>query len=363
MFRMIERRCRWLLALACIGAGLAATGLEMSDAHAGNGALLIRGASGLDERSAASVSVREALQQSGWQLSKRQFSEKEAEAAAACLRNDKPWSCMEDVLREPSLEHLAIVSVDPKKAPDGTPLTLVTARIVMAKQNLAYGDEQYCEKCNAERVKSTALAVTTKVLGRIYLDSNRSLLNIRSTPAGARIVLDGKVMGASNLALDILPGRHTVNLSLRGYRAVSRSVDVVDGEAAEVNILLEPEEQQKLPTTPPIGDGAPSEEVRILPGWVPPTTLGVGVAAVIAGSVLLYTGRDQPEGEVQNQYNVSVPGVVTIGLGVAITGLGAYLWRWPPTRSSRETATKSTIPGFSATPLPRGLAASFETSF
>ena len=337
-----------------------------SIAHAGNGALLARGDSPAPDRATASGAVQEALSQSGWRLSERQFSAREVDSVAACLRNDKPWSCIVAVLGDRTIEQLAIVSVDPRRSPDGSSLTVVTARIVVARENLAYGDEQFCERCNQEKLRGTALAVTNKVLSRVYLNSNRASLEVKSTPTGAKVIVDGAVMGVTDLAFNLLPGRHTVKLSLRGYRDVHRSVDVADGEAAEVSVILEPEEvvaadapAAKLPSTGDVPRNDEALEQRVLPSWVAPAAVGVGATAAITGIVFMSADATQPRGEIQNEKNVSTRGIVLLASGALIASAGVYLWRWPPMRERKLRSSSSA----SVIPLPNGFAASIAGRF
>jgi hypothetical protein len=347
--------------LLVMGAWLSAP----SSAAASDGIFLVRGAAPADARAAAGSAVREALQQAGWKLAARQLSEREIDWVVACLRNDKPWSCITAIVKDKAIEQIAIISVDPRRAPDGTPLMQVTARIVVGSQDLAYGGEQYCERCNAENIKATAASVATKVLARVYLNSNRTTLDVKSSPTGARVVVDGTVMGTSNLIFDILPGRHAVTLSLRGYREVNRSVEVADGQAESVNVILEAEQAGVASGVasgiPPIvRNSAATERERIIPTWVAPTAMVVGAGALLVGGGFVVADLEQPQGEVQEQYRISGRGIALLAAGVVVAGGGFYLWRRPP---MRERTTKTPLSSFSAAPLPGGASAVFVTRF
>lgn len=338
--------------------------------EAGTSALLARGGASAGERATASGAVREVLSRSGWQISKRTFSDREADSVTACLRNDKPWSCIVAVLGDRSLEQLAIVSIDPKRAPDGTAMLVVTARVVVGAQNLAYGDEQFCERCDAEKLRSTTVAVASKVLNRVLLSSSKSSLEVSSTPAGARVTVDGSVLGVTNAAFSVLPGAHVVTLALRGHREVSRRVDVADGEAAKISVILEPEPEAAAhvvassEAAPRLeldaSDSRDTHEARIFPSWVAPAAMGVGVTALIGGIVLMNADADQPVGEPQNKTNVSGRGLALIIGGSVATVAGVYLWRWPPTRKNKPRASSASA---SVIPLPDGIAASIAGSF
>ena len=364
---------RQRLSMAPLVSALIAAAALGGTAWAGEGALLTRGAAPAQERAAAAEAVREALVASGWQLSRRQLSEREAEALSGCLRNDQPWRCIAAVLKDKAIDQLAIVSVDPRKTADGAPTTVVTTRIVVASRDLAYGDEQYCERCSPEKLEAAAAAVTTKVLERVYLASNRTSLELKTTPAGALVVMDGNVMGFSDLSFSLLPGRHNLKLTLSGFQELHRVLDLVDGQAAEVNVTLQPEEPAAVPARPAPSTAAllrqsGEEDDSGAPRWRAPAILGGAGAALLAtGGIFLYTGRDQPRGELQEARNLSTPGVVCLALGGAAVagGIGLYVWRRAVARP--RTAPAATSPAastsVSALPLPGGLAAAFATRF
>ncbi len=368
--RLDERRrtARWSVGLLIAWIAWVA-GAQL--AEAGTSALLARGAASAGERATASSAVREVLSRSGWQISKRTFSEREADSVTACLRNDRPWSCIVAVLGDRSLEQLAIVSIDPKRAPDGTAMLVVTARVVVGAQNLAYGDAQFCERCDAEKLRTTTLAVASKVLNRVLLSSSKSSLEVSSTPSGARVTVNGAVLGVTNAAFNVLPGAHVVTISLRGHREVSRRVDVANGEAAEMSVILEPEpaeapvagsEETAARLELDASDTPDTHQQRIVPSWVAPAAMGVGVTAVIGGIVLMNADADQPVGEPQNQTNLSGRGLALIIGGSVAAAAGVVLWRWPPTRKLRASSSSSSASA-SVLPLPDGIAASIAGSF
>jgi serine/threonine-protein kinase len=56
------------------------------------------------------------------------------------------------------------------------------------------------------------------------------VLAIETTPAGARVQVDGAGVGTSPLRIEIPPGSHDVRLSLDGYAPAAMSIDVREGE-------------------------------------------------------------------------------------------------------------------------------------
>ncbi len=70
-------------------------------------------------------------------------------------------------------------------------------------------------------------------------------LAISSRPAGATVILDGRVAGTTPLTLSgVAAGSHAVRLELEGYRTWSASAQVVSGQVKKVNASLEQRERQ-----------------------------------------------------------------------------------------------------------------------
>ena len=64
-------------------------------------------------------------------------------------------------------------------------------------------------------------------------------IEVVSRPAGANVVLDGKVVGRTPMTIEIGSGRHTVRLDLPGYQQWQTVVDVRPGTPTRVAASLE----------------------------------------------------------------------------------------------------------------------------
>jgi hypothetical protein len=72
-------------------------------------------------------------------------------------------------------------------------------------------------------------------------DGTASLLQVRSTPAGARIIVDGKPTGFRSPTSFPLPaGEHRVTLSLAGHRNAEEQVRLGPGDTLRVEAVLTP---------------------------------------------------------------------------------------------------------------------------
>ena len=66
-------------------------------------------------------------------------------------------------------------------------------------------------------------------------------LQVDSRPAGARVYVDGRMVGATPLVLpDVTPGSHMVRIELPGYRPWTTSVTLTRGVRSRVAGSLEP---------------------------------------------------------------------------------------------------------------------------
>ncbi len=95
-------------------------------------------------------------------------------------------------------------------------------------------------------------AVTTE-LGSIY---------VTSTPTGANIYLDGADTGKLTNAVisDVVPGTHTIRLTLQGYNTEERTVEVVPGEETRVDIPLNKSYEKEITIPGKLGTKSPGQK-------------------------------------------------------------------------------------------------------
>jgi hypothetical protein len=71
-------------------------------------------------------------------------------------------------------------------------------------------------------------------------DRRPGSIDVVSRPAGAQVIVDGRVMGRTPLSVpNLTPGQHSVRLELPGYNRWATSVDVAAGARARVAASLE----------------------------------------------------------------------------------------------------------------------------
>src|SRR5262249_49074859 len=65
-------------------------------------------------------------------------------------------------------------------------------------------------------------------------------VEIRTTPTGAAVKVDGESRGASNLSIGLPVGNHSVSVELAGYQTATASIDAKLGHPAAVDLALAP---------------------------------------------------------------------------------------------------------------------------
>ena len=116
----------------------------------------------------------------------------------------------------------------------------------------------------------------------------------------------------------------------------------VDGSNIDVAVPLHPE----APLLGPADQGAPDARARgsrVVPG----VAIGVGAAAIVAGGLLIAFDQD-PSPQQRYYYNTAPYGVASLAAGVAVAGVGVYLWLRPQASQASSVATVAPVPGGAA---------------
>jgi len=93
-------------------------------------------------------------------------------------------------------------------------------------------------------------------------------LSVRSEPAGAELLLDGKPVGQAPYSGTVGPGRHRVSARLAGHAEASQEVEVVSGQSAEVTVRLAPA-AAPAPPAAAVSPAAPERSSAAIPAAAP----------------------------------------------------------------------------------------------
>src|SRR5262245_7705096 len=191
-----------------------------------HGILVVQAKGSIRDKTVAADAVTEAVTQAGWALAPRTFAPQETEEVARCLVDDLPWACVTRAVRDDGLRRLALLSLEAQPAPDGGAMTVVTVMVASAEQQaVAYSGRRYCQACSPDSLAKLTTAATREVLDKMYLASGRTFLQVKSRPAGALVEIDGKQLGVTDGAFEILPGRHQVVVKHPKHPPETRWVD------------------------------------------------------------------------------------------------------------------------------------------
>jgi hypothetical protein len=200
-----------------------------------------------------------------------------------------------------------VFAVDPGRADDGAPMVVLTARLIVTAPQALVVRQRFCEHCADDRLTEASIDLARQLLQDLAVRRGRTILEVASTPPGARITLDGQPIGATNATFNTFPGSHVVIVDKLGYRAATRSVIAEEGKTAAVAVTLVPARA----TTPPV------RSVR----WVPGALIGSGALAIIAAGVLLDLGARGGADHPGDKF--SYPGATPAGALLGAAGLVA----------------------------------------
>lgn len=187
-------------------------------------------------------------------------------------------------------------------------------------------ERRFCERCTEALLRSTAEDLMASLEGKRA--KSDGTIKITSSPAGARVLVDGTPVGVTPLEYGLRSGTHEITITNVGHKEESRSVEVKRGEIAQVDVTL-------------LTDSAISRN------FFPLILLGTGGAMLATGLVLFAMDEDEPEpvGPQKEFYRNTGP----LGVGLAVSGLvvggiGGYLLF----RSKRASAPVASITSESA---------------
>ena len=298
------------------------------------------------DRSLAMDAAENRLRAAGWEFSSQRLTSREIETVTSCLHNVEAWPCVSKVVAARGIRRLAAVALKRDQTASGTPELVITGRLVLADVELVVLGRRFCEQCTDDTLSELTIELTTELLQQAALDSGRTVLAIKSTPQGAIYTVDGTLKSATDAIITVVPGTHVVTIEHDGYQTETRTIDAAEGKTAEVMVTLRRLDPPSNVATSIDKDHDRARRSRALPI----TLVAVGAAAIAGGLIAIpFNQRDdrKPANERQprSYYDTVTPGVASIAGGVALAGIGGYLW-WKYSRDdARGTATLVPVVG------------------
>jgi hypothetical protein len=182
----------------------------------------------------------------------------------------------------------------------------------------AVAERKTCQRCTAQSLRITADEMMRKLVG-----SSDGQVKLKSSPPGARIVIDGQAIGVTPLDWDLPRGNHTIAMDKPGFAAASRDIVVVTEQSQIVALELQPVEHGESGT------------------WLRPASLALmigGASAIVAGGVLFKIDEDPSPSEGEFIRDTAPLGVALGAGGVVVGAVGAYLFWFRSPRTSAPVA-------------------------
>jgi hypothetical protein len=194
-----------------------------------------------------------------------------------------------------------------------------------------------CEICGHDEVtalvvdRSAALAAKVRLLQR-----QAPLLALRSRPSGAKVWIDGRLVGHTPLEHEVEAGEHEIRVELRGYTTEHRRVTALAGTQDTLELVLhgEPRALRRGRVWQGLGGAALGMGAAMLGA-------GIGLAVI---DELEYERRCNPDplGNCSHRYDtlgggiaLAVGGGVLLATGVAALVVGRRLERTGSARAGR----------------------------
>jgi len=197
------------------------------------------------------------------------------------------------------------------------------------KGHEAVAERRTCEKCTDQTLRVTADEMMRKLAGSGAGDLGH--INFRSSPAGARISIDGTAVGVTPLDWDVAEGKHTILFDKEGRQPESREIVVTSGKTETVDITLDI-----------LGHHGGGGESKLLPVGV----MALGGALIATGVVLIAIHQDPGPNEPYMIHNTRTAGIGFAIGGAAVAGAGVYLYFFRHESSSAPVAAYSGDSGY-----------------
>lgn len=303
----------WMLSLASVVLGLAVT---PALADTGPGVVIVVGTVPAKDLTVVTTAVTSAARNAGWTVVDKHLTGAQSIAVLDCLIGTEPWPCLTAALGK-DVEKLIVVHVASDHGPDGGPATTLAEQIMVTGSDVASSDQRACPRCADAALTSAAFDLTKSLLGEAAAGTSRTTLAITSTPPGAWITLDAKTVGATDHTYPVAPGPHTVMVQRLGSETEVRTVTARENENTPVAFQLHAGNGQIV--VPPVVD---HPHPHVVPGLV----IGVGVVALVGGSVISLEADGPGKGHPQPTYLYSGPGIGLAVAGGVAAVVGGWLW-------------------------------------
>jgi hypothetical protein len=303
------------------------------------GSVVIGGGAGDHDRTVVAAAVAVAAREAGWSLPREPVTKQDADRLFNCGDPSAPWACIPAAIGEHGARRIFAFAVDKNQADNGAPMVVLTARLIVtaaaSSGQALVVRQRFCEHCADDRLTEASIDLARQLLQDLAVRNGRTILEVASTPPGARITLDGEPLGATNATFNTFPGAHVVVVEKLGYHRATRSVIAEEGKTATVALAL-------VPSASAAGAARPAR-------WLPGMLAGGGALAIVAAGILLERGAQGGPGHPDEKYRYA--GATPAGVAIGLAGIGAftaglYLWWRAPAPTPATSTNGGPIAGW-----------------
>jgi hypothetical protein len=324
-----------LRVLIVVGISIVGVHSASADTQPVNGVIVIGGNAEERDRAAVTAGITSAARGAGWQLPAKPLTKKETAGLLRCLDPGEPWGCIPGTINAQGIHHALVVAAQKQQAEDGSPVVVLTAKLIVTKPQALVVRQRFCEHCTDDKLTQASTELARQLVQELAVRIGRTVLDVKSNPTGARITLDGVAIGATDATFNTYPGSHVVIIEKPGYLSQTVSIEAQDGKTAEVSVVL----QESSSSSPSITKQQPQPRTSRL---VPLIIIGAGGAAVATAGVLVYLGQQDGPDDKTIHRRATTLGVIGGVAGLAAIGAGFYLlWKGP----SASAPTVSAVNG------------------
>ncbi len=312
----------------------------IADTQQIHGVIAVGGSAEERDRAAVTAGVIAATRGAGWQLPGKPLTKKETAGLLRCLDPGEPWECIPGTINAQGINHALVVAAEKRQAEDGSPLVVLNAKLIVTRPHALVINSRFCEHCTDDKLTQTSSELTQQLVQELAVRIGRTVLEVKSTPTGARVTLDGAPIGATDQTFNTYPGSHIVIIEKPGYFTQNVSVQAEEGKTATVAVILQ-DSAPKLESSPT----SLSTKAKTSPEpsrLVPLTLFGAGGVGLATAGVLVYLGQQDGPNDKTVHRRATTLGILSGVAGAAAIGAGLYLW-WRGSTASAPTI--STIPG------------------
>jgi len=296
---------------------LVATLLLTTQATAAQVVVAVGGDADQTTRKKLAEVVSDGLREHRFDLGQQDLRAADVDALIECVSDEASQSCAAKFMESAKASRAIVMRVVRENRGNATTIygwVVATAGAVLVV------NQRVCEQCNSTKLADAARALLESLLKDVEARTMPATLAVRTTPPGAQVEIDGRLVGVTPLEHGVYAGPHRIVLHLRGYEQSIQEREVLAGETTSVEVELRPTKPGAGTKTDGTVAAEPSKDDNRRPfRWKPWAVIGAGAVVALGGGVLV--ALDQDDGGASLRYDHRE----TMTLGLGGVGVGAVV--------------------------------------